>query len=261
VDELLRCGANPNAVQSNGVSVLHAAVAPGNERVIETLLLAEADVQASLPVCRWTPLHRAAAAGATECAATLLMWGAVIDQPKSDGQTPLDLARLNGRRDSEDLLLRHQPGGPSAGALSPLTPTVRVPTLRHLAAVKIRKCLGRRRRSHVDTLHLPEQLKRYINHGRPFEQRPLETPSNPSPSLESEQAEGCNAGNELTAYEDAAHRSGEQSLLCRPESADTAYGWQGWWRRLDDWWLSSAGGVAVVVVALSAWLHVRRRVP
>jgi ankyrin repeat protein len=179
VDNLLCRGADPNEVHRSGVAALFAAVTPGNAVVCERLLLAEADVQLGLPVCRWTPLHRAAASGATDVARVLLAFGADPDQPKADGQIPLDLARRNAHTAMAEVLQPAEVG--SRWQSPPLKPSLYVPTLSQLCVISLRKQLGHNRAALVDRLDLPAHLKRRINHYRPYAPRPPDPPPDPPP--------------------------------------------------------------------------------
>ena len=66
--DLLEAGADPNIKDDAGVPLLHASLNNKSAislQLLEGLLQNDADPDQPLPVCRWTPLHKAAALGYT----------------------------------------------------------------------------------------------------------------------------------------------------------------------------------------------------
>jgi ankyrin repeat protein len=86
---LLDSGANPAAVDTNGLSVLHSACKRGNAKIVERLLGANADVNATDRQKR-TPLHLASGLGNARLIISMLLdRGADIHARDFIGSTPL----------------------------------------------------------------------------------------------------------------------------------------------------------------------------
>jgi ankyrin repeat protein len=96
-DFLVDRGASVHAVAQNPSAVrpLHSAVAARNTPIVETLLRADASVNAR-QAGGWTALQAAAKHGNVALCRTLLVHGADPNAEADDGQTALDLARANG---------------------------------------------------------------------------------------------------------------------------------------------------------------------
>jgi ankyrin repeat protein len=101
---LVDAGANVDlrARNGQGVGPIHAAMARGDLRTLELLLLKGADANARQEG-GYTPLHEAASSGNLPAVAMLLMYGADPRAKADDGSTPLDLARKNGHALAERL--------------------------------------------------------------------------------------------------------------------------------------------------------------
>ena len=90
----------------NNEPLLLTAVQSRNAASVEVLLLCGAEANATLPQCRISALHRAAALGACEVAATLLAYGADINARDDLGATPLHDATTYGHPDMVEFLLQ-----------------------------------------------------------------------------------------------------------------------------------------------------------
>jgi ankyrin repeat protein len=94
---LMDAGADLNLKATNSFQVapIHAAVARGDLKSLQALLLRGADPD--LPQQRMMrPLHEAAAAGNLPAIALLLMFGADVSLRNEEGKSPADFARENG---------------------------------------------------------------------------------------------------------------------------------------------------------------------
>jgi ankyrin repeat protein len=95
---LLQRGANVEAVSRNDnrLRALHSAAAGGSCEIVERLLQAGADVNASHQGGH-TPLHAAAGAGRLDMVRALLAHGADPTAKTEEGKTAFELANANGR--------------------------------------------------------------------------------------------------------------------------------------------------------------------
>lgn len=102
---LLDAGADVNARSANDFAVLpiHSAVAGGHDDVVEILISAGADVNATQRH-GWTPLHGAAQNGSLVTVERLLAAGADRAARNDDGVSAADLARAAGHPEIEGLL-------------------------------------------------------------------------------------------------------------------------------------------------------------
>ena len=96
VRELLQRGADPNTSETKeGRTGLHEAAANKNEQVVQLLLSAEANIEAS-DTRGMTPLYHAADRGHESIVRILLREGASSNTASHDGWVPLHQASLNG---------------------------------------------------------------------------------------------------------------------------------------------------------------------
>ena len=86
---------------------LYKAAERNDVNLIKQLLADGADIDLAAGRDQETPLHRAITRGSTEAAKILIESGANINQPRSDGQTPLEMARVRNR--TKILLLLKDP--------------------------------------------------------------------------------------------------------------------------------------------------------
>ena len=86
---------------------LYKAAESNDVKRIKQLLAEGADIDLAAGKDQETPLHRAITRGSTEAAKILIESGANINQPRSDGQTPLEMARVRNR--TKILLLLKDP--------------------------------------------------------------------------------------------------------------------------------------------------------
>jgi ankyrin repeat protein len=108
VRDLLRRGANPDALNDEGRPPLVSAILGGSLPLLDLLLDAGTDIEARDPH-GWTPLHFAAQEVLPEMATRLIAKGADINAQDEEGNTPLARAIFfaRGRRTIVDLLRRH----------------------------------------------------------------------------------------------------------------------------------------------------------
>jgi|GEM_PF-6031527 ankyrin repeat protein len=106
VVNLLGGNINVNAVTDReNMTALHWAARGYDARIIEQLLRAGADVNA-VTTTGWTALHNAAREGRDEIVALLLMANAVVDAANNAGRTALHMASWQGHSKIVALLLR-----------------------------------------------------------------------------------------------------------------------------------------------------------
>jgi hypothetical protein len=112
----LASSAGVNAKNAEGWTPLHEAATCGYKEVVELLIENAADVNAKTT---WggTPLHRAAIYGYKEIAEVLIAAGADVNAKYDDdgGETPLDLAIEENKKETADLLRKH--GGKTGAEL------------------------------------------------------------------------------------------------------------------------------------------------
>ena len=107
-ESLLANGADVNARDEQGWSLLAEAALHGQRTVAELLLTHGADVNAKEEEMNGqTPLHIAAGSGNNDVAEVLLAHGADVNAKEDNGQTPLFEAASAGRRPVVELLLAH----------------------------------------------------------------------------------------------------------------------------------------------------------
>ena len=108
-------GADVNAVNSDGFTVLHLAVANNHKNIVELLVAKGADINANTRDNGFTPLHLAAGFGHKEIAQLLIAAGADLNVKNKVGYTPLDWAISNDHTETIDLLRKH--GGKTGAEL------------------------------------------------------------------------------------------------------------------------------------------------
>ncbi len=101
---LVAAGANIDAENTKGQTLLHRAAWSGDTKVVKLLLAARANVDA-VDNEGWTPLHGAAERGHTEVVKLLLNAGAKISVSNTEGRTALDLARERGHTEIADAII------------------------------------------------------------------------------------------------------------------------------------------------------------
>lgn len=107
VKALLKHGANVNYSDQSWFTPLKEAVCAKNfmVEIIQTLVLAGADVDDSDPNDRWTPLHHAASLGRFQAVRVLLHHGASTNMADAKGRSPIYLAGKKGHLSSVHALL------------------------------------------------------------------------------------------------------------------------------------------------------------
>lgn len=106
VKALIDAGADINAKDPYGETLLHIASVRGFQKIISLLIAEGADVNAR-DGRALTPLHAAAWGGHTETAALLIANGAEINARGDDGVTPLLVSTLSGRNETMELLINN----------------------------------------------------------------------------------------------------------------------------------------------------------
>ena len=107
VRTLLRSGADVNAAQGDGMSALHWAASNGRPDVIDVLLYAGANPEATTRLGGYTALHLASRAGQSGAVQRLLEGGANALARTGTGVTALHYAAAAGRPDAVAALLAH----------------------------------------------------------------------------------------------------------------------------------------------------------
>jgi ankyrin repeat protein len=125
VKQFLDSGTDVNAKDKTGGTPLDEASGWGRKDIVELLIAKGADVNAKFEDDGSTPLHLAAWKGHFETAELLIAADAYLNAKMEDGDTPLDLAERESRRDSSqvkaakkeiaDLLRKH--GGKTGAEL------------------------------------------------------------------------------------------------------------------------------------------------
>lgn len=105
VRSLLRDGADVNAAQGDGMSALHWAAQGGQVEIIDVLLYAGANPEATTRLGGYTPLHLASRAGRAGAIQKLLAGQADVDVRTATGVTALHYAAASGQADAVNALL------------------------------------------------------------------------------------------------------------------------------------------------------------
>ena len=96
---LIKNGANIHAVDENGIAFLHMAVKHNSRKVAGLLISKGADIEGQGGGEGLTPLHFAALFGSMEVADLLIARGGNLEAETYSGETPLDIAKREGKRD------------------------------------------------------------------------------------------------------------------------------------------------------------------
>jgi ankyrin repeat protein len=96
VRQLLRSGADVNAAQGDGMSALHWAASRDREDILEVLLYAGANTEASTRLGGYTALHLAARAGHGGAIGRLVDGGADVESVTTTGVTAMHFAAQSG---------------------------------------------------------------------------------------------------------------------------------------------------------------------
>ena len=105
VRALLEQGADVNAAQGDGMTVLHRAARTGNLDMAELLIGAGANLEARTRLGEHTPLHVASASGRAGVVSVLVAAGASVNARTTTGATPLHFAAASGSADAVAALL------------------------------------------------------------------------------------------------------------------------------------------------------------
>lgn len=107
VRTLLRVGADVNAAQGDGMTALHWASMNGRSDIVEVLLYAGANPEATTRLGGYTPLHLASKSGHADAIGRLLSGRGRHETLTATGMTALHFAAASGRVDAIEVLLRH----------------------------------------------------------------------------------------------------------------------------------------------------------
>jgi ankyrin repeat protein len=106
VREILELGTDINVRSISGDTALHVAVFQQDNLIVKLLLDYGFDPNAIVPRNGYTPLHNAVSANNVAAVRLLLLYGANKNIRARDGQTPLDKARKEEKREIVILLSR-----------------------------------------------------------------------------------------------------------------------------------------------------------
>jgi ankyrin repeat protein len=96
---ILAAGPDPDARDGFGATALHDAIFRANLEVMGLLLEYGFDVNAVVPSLGYTPLHYTVWLNRPEAVPLLLKYNADKEIKNNDGQTPLQMATKQGRRE------------------------------------------------------------------------------------------------------------------------------------------------------------------
>eukprot|EP00698_Gefionella_okellyi_P022263 TRINITY_DN7358_c0_g1_i1.p1 TRINITY_DN7358_c0_g1~~TRINITY_DN7358_c0_g1_i1.p1 ORF type:complete len:502 (+),score=71.57 TRINITY_DN7358_c0_g1_i1:28-1533(+) len=105
IKQLLALGANINAVDEDGASVIHWAAGADSAETLNFLLEQGAEIRVNNTLQGESPLHWCAKVGSVEAARWLLRHGAHADAKDSLGATPLMIACANGEQKFVEMLI------------------------------------------------------------------------------------------------------------------------------------------------------------
>jgi ankyrin repeat protein len=108
VRSLLKSGADVNAAQGDGMTALHHAAARGDDQMVDVLLYAGANLQATSRLGGYTPLHLASQRGHSTTIERLVKAGADPNHPTSTGTTALMFASASGHVQAVKQLVAHK---------------------------------------------------------------------------------------------------------------------------------------------------------
>ena len=106
VCDILACGPDKGIRSDSSDTPLHMAMLQRNTTVIKLLLDYGFDPNAKSTMNGYTPLHSAVSANNADGARLLLQYNADKNIRNNEGQTPLDMARKNDKRDLVLILIR-----------------------------------------------------------------------------------------------------------------------------------------------------------
>ena len=109
---LLDAGADPNAEDKGGYTVLMLAASRGHGDLVRLLIARGADLDHQEPGAGWSALLWAAKDGRQDSVAILLSQGANPNLQDVDGRDARDWARANGHEEILGLLTALPPGSP-----------------------------------------------------------------------------------------------------------------------------------------------------
>ena len=103
---LIAEGADVDAKDERGLTPLHAAAWGGHKEILELFINQNTDINLRSNE-GLTPLHMAALSGHKETIETLILKGADINARSADGMTPLHAAAFEGHKQAVELLLEN----------------------------------------------------------------------------------------------------------------------------------------------------------
>ncbi|MBT8487875.1 MAG: ankyrin repeat domain-containing protein [Gemmatimonadetes bacterium] len=137
VRELLRDGADVNAAQSDGTSALHWGAIRDDVAVIEVLLYAGANTEATTRLGGYTPLHLAAREGNAAGIDALIEGGADHGAMTTTGVTALHYAAQSGKADAVEALVRRGAKVDTRTRADEQTPLMWATAANRLAAMRV----------------------------------------------------------------------------------------------------------------------------
>ena len=209
VRTLIDQGADVNTAQGDGMTALHWAAARDQAVLVDLLVTAGADLQATTRVGSYTPLHvtgrnggaaavkallaagadvhivtgtgvtalhLAAMGGNAEAVAALLTAGAQVDaREPAHGQTPLMIAAAQGRTEAVEILLRHGAEVDAVAREVNLVERAAADAAARRARAQVLERFQRRAANPSAWRPTPAQVAAAIEAARNIEQRPAST--------------------------------------------------------------------------------------